>query len=176
MRRLVLREDLKSVSNPQSHALGLVSLCKENPRLRIERRIGLWSNIYPLGWSKIRTAAFDDPDWVDGSNPEHLYHAGTSLGCVLKSLAPWIQEANTLYSVMPSEAFTVVLEGSSSHTSSVWEGIKQVAALQGAQSLYHVQHAHTITPPSLATSPKFQKCHIHSLAIYPPASTKPSNT
>lgn len=46
MRNIRICEDLPSVADPSSHALGLIPFCQENPALRIVRRAGLWSNIF----------------------------------------------------------------------------------------------------------------------------------
>lgn len=42
IRRIVLIEDRPSIMNPAQHAHGLIPLCRENPRLRIEHRVKIW--------------------------------------------------------------------------------------------------------------------------------------
>ncbi|OIW27654.1 hypothetical protein CONLIGDRAFT_634000 [Coniochaeta ligniaria NRRL 30616] len=46
IRHIVLNEDREAVAFPESHGKGLVPFCRENPRLRIERRVNLWTNLF----------------------------------------------------------------------------------------------------------------------------------
>jgi hypothetical protein len=147
MRHVTLHEDLKSVSSPECHAQGLVPFCKENPALRIERRIGFWSNLYPAGWSDIRLAEIH----TEHSEQTITSNDSTAVVRLLRSLAPWIKEIEPLRSMMPPGAFTLVLEGTSTHTLDVWEFVKQAAARQGAQKLYYAQQSGTMSPLPTAT-------------------------
>jgi hypothetical protein len=47
MRKVELYEHGKTVSNPETHAQGLIPFCQENAKLHIERHVGLWHHIYP---------------------------------------------------------------------------------------------------------------------------------
>jgi hypothetical protein len=49
IRNILLHEDRESVAFPESHVLGLIPFCKENPRLRVDRRVNLWRNVLPSG-------------------------------------------------------------------------------------------------------------------------------
>lgn len=42
IREIVLNETHKLDMRPENHAQGLIPLCEENPKLRVERRINLW--------------------------------------------------------------------------------------------------------------------------------------
>ncbi|KAL0765338.1 hypothetical protein CaCOL14_012087 [Colletotrichum acutatum] len=56
LRRIILDEDRQAVAKQQCHALGLIPFCKENPGLRIERRVNLWRN------ALLPDSNFDTPD------------------------------------------------------------------------------------------------------------------
>jgi hypothetical protein len=47
VRNIVLNEDQVSVAWPECHAQGFISLCQDNPALRVERRVNLWRNAFP---------------------------------------------------------------------------------------------------------------------------------
>lgn len=46
IRKLVLYEDNSAVADSETHARGLIPFCVRNPRLRIERRLSLWTNVF----------------------------------------------------------------------------------------------------------------------------------
>ncbi|KAF5556480.1 hypothetical protein FNAPI_5705 [Fusarium napiforme] len=45
LRKLVLNEDRISVGFPESHAMGMIPFCKENPMLHLEQRVDVWNNL-----------------------------------------------------------------------------------------------------------------------------------
>ncbi|KAF5252341.1 hypothetical protein FANTH_2641 [Fusarium anthophilum] len=45
LRKLILNEDRISVGFPESHAIGMIPFCKENPKLHLEQRIDVWHHI-----------------------------------------------------------------------------------------------------------------------------------
>ncbi|KAJ4308348.1 hypothetical protein N0V84_012153 [Fusarium piperis] len=108
LRRIVLQEDHVSVGQPECHAIGLIPFCRENPRLRIERHVGLWRNILHT----IQRASFLElPDVIDditkGERRCYIDH---------KRLAPalgsWFGEALAAVDAgMPAGSFTLVLDG-----------------------------------------------------------------
>ena len=46
LRKLMIHEDRPSVAYPECHVRGLAPFCVENPALRVERRVGLWQNLF----------------------------------------------------------------------------------------------------------------------------------
>jgi hypothetical protein len=50
LRSIIIDEDEKAVFNPETHSQGLISFCKANPHLRIERRVGIWHHIFTFRW------------------------------------------------------------------------------------------------------------------------------
>ncbi|KAF5690528.1 hypothetical protein FDENT_3912 [Fusarium denticulatum] len=44
LQRLVLNEGTIAVGFPESHAIGLIPFCEENPKLRVEQRVDVWQN------------------------------------------------------------------------------------------------------------------------------------
>ncbi|KAF5625576.1 hypothetical protein F52700_8941 [Fusarium sp. NRRL 52700] len=45
LQRLVLNEGTIAVGFPESHAMGLIPFCKENPKLHVEQRVDVWHNL-----------------------------------------------------------------------------------------------------------------------------------
>ncbi|OIW32836.1 hypothetical protein CONLIGDRAFT_153930 [Coniochaeta ligniaria NRRL 30616] len=60
LRRIILDEDREAVAFPPRHGKGLVPFCLENPRLHIERRVNLWTNLFPVA-----TRTGKDRGWLD---------------------------------------------------------------------------------------------------------------
>lgn len=114
MRTIVLNEDLKGVCRSVCHTRGLIPFCLENPELRIERRIGLLTNLLPGGdsWSMHRST------WILGSD------------CI-EGLVPWIVETALLPSHgMPAQSFRLIIEGNTKESLEAWELVKHAAAMQ----------------------------------------------
>ncbi|KAF5714859.1 hypothetical protein FMUND_7240 [Fusarium mundagurra] len=55
LRKLVLNEGTIAVGFPESHAIGMIPFCKQNPRLHIEQRVDVWQN---LAMSSERPSAY----------------------------------------------------------------------------------------------------------------------
>ncbi|KAI4651754.1 hypothetical protein J4E93_001950 [Alternaria ventricosa] len=98
IRKVVLHENRKSVAWPESHARGLIQFCKENPNMRIERRVDLWRNAFPAG------------DLPLVKIPKYRNFRTMPTFTISRSLVGWIMEAVILPSLgMPENAFTLVL-------------------------------------------------------------------
>jgi hypothetical protein len=97
LRNLVLHEDRKVTHQPERDGRGLILSCKENTRLRIERRVSLWGNIW-----------LASSDWHNEDGDFTLFTCAVSK----RELAPWIMEAVSLPSLgMPQDSFTLILDG-----------------------------------------------------------------
>ncbi|KAF5013076.1 hypothetical protein FDECE_903 [Fusarium decemcellulare] len=103
LRNLVLDEDHLAVGNPEIHALGLVPFCKENQRLRIERRISLWGNVFQkeqVDGTMLSARTWSDQDGV-------IY-----ISKLPKLIAEWLIDGIAVLDAgMPPESFTLVLDG-----------------------------------------------------------------
>lgn len=108
LRHIILREDHVSVGQPECHAMGLVRFCRENPRLRVERYVGLWRNILhgaqPL-WLDEMPEVVDD--LTKGERHCHLEHVKMTL-----ILSSWLGEALAVMDAgMPAGSFTLIVDG-----------------------------------------------------------------
>ncbi|KAF2866674.1 hypothetical protein BDV95DRAFT_504370, partial [Massariosphaeria phaeospora] len=131
LRRIVIKETHKAVSAPQCHSRGLIPYCVDNPRLRIEVQIGLWTNIMPTGWSFIELD-FDD-------------HLGG--GECLEAFVLWVDEILLLSSHgMPQQALSIVLEMKAAKSMKMWRLIKRAAGLQEAMIECYRRHGRTEFP------------------------------
>ncbi|CAG9988116.1 unnamed protein product [Clonostachys byssicola] len=114
MRNIQICEDLPSVADPSSHALGLIPFCQENPALRIVRRASLWRNIF--------YEIEPEEPWQRRIRYIH-HHATHSLGWTPVAgdlpvmdfgmpVARWMAEAGDLESMgMPAGQYTLDLDG-----------------------------------------------------------------
>jgi hypothetical protein len=114
--KVQLLEIRETVAHPQCHAQGLIPLCVENPQLRVERRVALWTNIlaqYPQGaWSM--NAEFD----------------GLPGPAIHRAIAPWILEAGAMpFYGMPAGSFSFIIDGAfaSEDSSVVLKSVKRDA-------------------------------------------------
>ncbi|KAF1958236.1 hypothetical protein CC80DRAFT_490842 [Byssothecium circinans] len=121
IRRIVLNEDFKSVSNPACHVRGLIPFYQENNKLRIERRIGICENLLPLGWFGI--------DRREGARYKGEYRALD----ILTTIVPWFEEASTLLACgLPSHVYTLIVDGRTPEGIQSWTLMKYVAGLHDA--------------------------------------------
>ncbi|TIC93696.1 hypothetical protein CH35J_009698 [Colletotrichum higginsianum] len=109
LRKLVLLEDKQAAPFQESHGLGLIPFCKENPLLRIERRVSLWNNAFHE--SRSSTFLFETPQ----DQYERLIRLDKNSldsSLVTASVAPWIMEALALAPAgMPASSFSLLLDG-----------------------------------------------------------------
>ncbi|KAI1394317.1 uncharacterized protein F4822DRAFT_439912 [Hypoxylon trugodes] len=110
LRDIVLHEDNAAVCEPATHARGLIGFCRENPRLRIERRVDIWKNAF-LG----EVMREDTPDFrgLDNDVVAQMIRAEVSV-TMTRSIALWTIEAMTLQPLgMPTKSFSLVFHGGS---------------------------------------------------------------
>ncbi|KAI4688703.1 uncharacterized protein J4E84_004633 [Alternaria hordeiaustralica] len=121
LRNIVIREDFKSVSNPELHARGLIPFCRENANLRITQHVSLFESMLPSssGGQDNRRSFYYDRDSVWG--PE-----------CLEAMINLIQVAFSLQTLgMPNESFSLVFDNSVTEGDWVWNTIvMRTAALQ----------------------------------------------
>ncbi|KLO94443.1 Uncharacterized protein LW93_8864 [Fusarium fujikuroi] len=99
VRRLTLHEDSPSVNMPSLHAQGLVPFFKENPLLRVERRVSLFGCIHNF--------AGPNTDWKTRTKTRPLY--GPSF---LPKLQSWLIDALAIQDLdVPAGSFTFTVAG-----------------------------------------------------------------
>ncbi|KAH7183540.1 uncharacterized protein B0J16DRAFT_401979 [Fusarium flagelliforme] len=105
IRTLILHEDLPSVNVPSAHAQGLAPFFRENPLLRVERRVDMMRCMY---------GAFDNAEDVAShfldSNawPSTSGLTGADVGT---PILQWLTDALAVTRVgIPAESFTLILE------------------------------------------------------------------
>ncbi|KAK9420509.1 hypothetical protein SUNI508_06249 [Seiridium unicorne] len=92
MRKLVLDEDRPSSLKPTLQGKGLIPFCEENPHLRIERRVRLWTNVLvsddrPCAPAqRLEYALEGNPPW-DAGSPAHY---------IAPAVWEWIEESLAL--------------------------------------------------------------------------------
>lgn len=96
-----------SVNYPECHVMGLIPFCRENPSLRIERRVDLWRNCF------VSARSYDFPlkpeqfltCWEHHEDPNT---SSISADHVVLPVAKWMMEASL--PIIP-KAITLVLDG-----------------------------------------------------------------
>ncbi|KAF6803476.1 hypothetical protein CSOJ01_10893 [Colletotrichum sojae] len=106
LRRLVLLEDKRSLCYPESHALGLIPFCQKYPKLNIERRARLWTNVFLQG---VEYDGMMERQWIR----EYRQAPQGDLFSIniTPTVAPWVIEASRLAKAgMPPGSFSLLLE------------------------------------------------------------------
>ncbi|KAI8718249.1 hypothetical protein NCS52_00603100 [Fusarium sp. LHS14.1] len=105
LRKVVLHENRVSVAHPERHARGLIPFCRENHRLRIERRVDVLSTIFQI--ASLRSL----PQLPISSQEEPNIRYKLGSHCITETVADWLLEAlTTVDAGMPADAFTMVLD------------------------------------------------------------------
>ncbi|UPK94690.1 hypothetical protein LCI18_005625 [Fusarium solani-melongenae] len=107
IRNLVLHEDLRSVGTPSTHVQGLAPFFKENPRLRVVRRVSVLGCIEGMLGEPSQAARFFRAEKDGRSEPDRAFD-------VMKfswGVAQWLVDALAVTRVgIPAEFFTFILE------------------------------------------------------------------
>ncbi|UZP43225.1 hypothetical protein NXS19_011041 [Fusarium pseudograminearum] len=108
IRNIILHEDLPSVNQPSAHAQGLAPFYRDNPHLRVERRVDLMGCVFPALASPCHVAnRFKSPD----ACPNEPQLSGRKLRL---RISQWLLDALAVTKVgIPAEAFTLVLQAGS---------------------------------------------------------------
>ncbi|KAJ4269461.1 hypothetical protein NW762_001121 [Fusarium torreyae] len=107
IRKIVIREDRIAVGHPECHAQGLIPFLRENPRLRIEVRVSLLTNILLAVNAPVDTPSFQSSvkdDEIDGSDidTESTYD----------QVGRWLAEALAVVDTgIPTGSYTFFLDG-----------------------------------------------------------------
>ncbi|KAJ4317394.1 hypothetical protein N0V84_007371 [Fusarium piperis] len=105
LRKMVLHEDHVSVAHQERHARGLIPFCRENPGLRIERRVDVLNTIFQK--SALR-ALMTLPI---SSQEEPNTRCELDSRWIAQIVAEWLLEGlATVDAGMPADAFTLVLD------------------------------------------------------------------
>ncbi|KAL8885505.1 MAG: hypothetical protein Q9215_006645 [Flavoplaca cf. flavocitrina] len=149
IRKVVLHENRLSVARPESHALGLIPFCVQNPQLHIERRVNVWSTLLTtrpvLYTNPIHTRAKDLLDYFNGDDNERWdSHDSTRLLWVSESFCRWITEASALSAHgMPDRSFSLIFDGDPApdQSSDLFELVKEDAVWQVAEADWYTSHS-----------------------------------
>ncbi|KAF4985786.1 hypothetical protein FGRMN_11099 [Fusarium graminum] len=110
---IVLNEDKAAIGNPQSHVLGLIPFCKENPKLQIEHRVNVWANMLVGGENLSNSCmAFTIESPWDPEDDGYPQAHQTSTGSAVRSFAFWImQTLEVVKDGMPPQSYTMIFDG-----------------------------------------------------------------
>ena len=154
LRNILLLEDKSSSVLPETHAQGLIDFCRENPRIRIERRVSIWRAIWTGRATEVYSAR---PDlWRDLSS--HF---------IIKYLGRWLAEAVSLAADgMPSDSFKLTLDadGAPDLCAAIFQEVVQnAAARQSAIKIFYARN------PSLENLADMRRTSMYVFAGFPKA-------
>ncbi|KAF6818341.1 hypothetical protein CPLU01_13344 [Colletotrichum plurivorum] len=121
LRKLVILEDKRSLCNPESHALGLIPFCRDYPKLQVERRVKLFTNVFLRG---VTYEGRSERAWFGQYRQEpkgDLFSLNMTA-----AVAPWIIEASRLVEAgMPPGSFSLLLDsdGAGGLASQIFESV-----------------------------------------------------
>ena len=152
IRKIVLHEDRRSVALPESHAQGLIPFCRQNPHIRIERRVSMWRVLLleNRGVGGIDQELNDLYDWDDQGRQEFYDHSRAHELEI--NACQWITEASALHAYgMPAGSFTLILDGDPvpELASEAFNIVKEDAAWQIAQMQWYADQS--LNPDWIAT-------------------------
>jgi hypothetical protein len=136
LRRMILDEAYTSFGSLHYCAPGLLPFCRENPKLRIERRADIWSTVLTpqKHWNLVQNlAAHDEPPWT--LDPGTLRTIGNfSRYEASPKFIPWIEETTALSSAgIPPACYSLVFYSDSVEaTQSIVDVLAEDAAWQEA--------------------------------------------
>lgn len=110
--KLILNEDRYAAAFPESHIIGMIPFCRENPKLQIEHRINLWRNILARGDEKrIRGLMFciEGPPLVLDNTPEWHQIVPGFIGRAFTGFILHLLEA--LKEGLPSDSYSLIVSG-----------------------------------------------------------------
>lgn len=145
IRKVVLHEHRRSVARPESHVLGLIPFCVQNPQLHIERRVNIWGTLLAdRPKKKTWSLHFQAKELVQYSGQDEGErwdtHGRFCLSWIGTSFCQWITEASALSANgMPAHSFTLVFDGDPApdQSSELFEVVKEDAAWQVARAQWY---------------------------------------
>ena len=139
LRKIILREDRESVATPECHGRGFILFCQQNPKLRIERFVSLWKNIFPTTPYRIMQWIFANGKQMDiNAVEDDRIPAGRITGAV----ATWVAEALVLPTLgMPEDSYILVLDGNPTprHTNELFRVVQRDMTWQSALDTAYVR-------------------------------------
>ncbi|KAF5966176.1 hypothetical protein FBULB1_11794 [Fusarium bulbicola] len=160
LRGITLIEDEYAVCSPSTHAMGLIQFCKDNPKLRIQRRLRLCRRspaAFHPWWDKIgyRTLATPRSERRNTGDGEDIVPE-----VAVDGIATWLEEAITLPDAgMPRNSYTLCFDGEpdKSFFSDIFQNIllRQDALIQASQELLRMRPHQFNT----LVSPPYQRWH-----------------
>lgn len=125
VRRIIVEEDHRAVALPESHAQGFARFWKENPKLRIERRVNLCEAVLFT-------------DQYHGYALVHVERTQDNVKCdisgAVDTMRYWIDEAMALerYHGVSKTAFSLTFKAPPGIRQQIWDAMKLTAAVQEA--------------------------------------------
>ncbi|CZR46311.1 uncharacterized protein FPRO_11759 [Fusarium proliferatum ET1] len=110
--KLILNEDRPAAAFPESHMIGMVPFCLENPKLHVEHRLNLWRNILARGDDyRIRslTSHIEAPPLVFDDTPDLHQIVPGDIGEAFTRFILHLLEA--MKEGLPSDSYSLIVSG-----------------------------------------------------------------
>jgi hypothetical protein len=109
LRHVTLVEDAYAVCSSSCHAMGLVDICKENPKLQIRRHVKLYRSPAASFGRALITLTYSDLSRLPSRNTRSDFVTPLVMA---SEIAQWLKEAAFLpHAGMPPNSFTLFLDG-----------------------------------------------------------------
>ncbi|KAF5675545.1 hypothetical protein FHETE_2542 [Fusarium heterosporum] len=110
---LILNEDKAATGNPQSHIFGLIPFCKENPKLQIEHRVNVWTNMLVAGEELTSSRMAFVIEWPPDPEDDSIRRSHQTPGhSAAVHFAYWV--LHTLAAIedgMPAQSYKLLFDG-----------------------------------------------------------------
>ncbi|KAF5631608.1 uncharacterized protein FTJAE_7809 [Fusarium tjaetaba] len=110
--KLILNEDRPAAAFPESHMIGMIPFCLENPKLHVEHHMNLWRNILARAEDyRIRTLMYyiEGPPLVLEDTPEQHQTYPEAIGGAFTGFIMHLLE--TLKEGLPSDSYSLIIGG-----------------------------------------------------------------
>jgi len=139
IRNVVLEETCESVSNPACHGRGFITLCKDNPKLRVRRLANLWKNVFTVSSTSRLLYTHRGSRQRESSS---MHRSQLAAKDITRAVGEWIMDASALPSLgMPEDSYTLILDGGPTldHTSRVFQTVQRDVAWQTALDVLYAR-------------------------------------
>jgi hypothetical protein len=132
IRNIKLLEEHESVAHSECHGRGFIEICRQYPKICIQRFANLWKTVFPVSLvSRLDYSSFNE-DGVDGSMFSRDRLAAND---ITYAVGKWLTEASILPLLgMPHGRFTLILDGkpTPNYMTKIFEVVQRDMAFQDA--------------------------------------------
>ncbi|KAI4614525.1 hypothetical protein J4E83_007179 [Alternaria metachromatica] len=132
IRNIILAENHETVTHPECHGRGFVEICRQYPKIRIQRFASLWKAVFPveLG-TRLDYSSFNE----DGEDASLFERDRLEANDITYAVGIWMTEVLVLPLLgMPPGCFTLILDGNPTpdYMTQIFKVVQRDVAFQAA--------------------------------------------